>query len=357
MTLPLRTLAKSLLFCTLTLFASTSMLAQTQPLTDAQIQAALDPDMAKVVSVFNSIKGTPITQLTPQDARQQFSAEDAAKIVARQTGAAPQPMPVGRVVDNLMIAGPESTSIPVRLYIPQGKGPFPVVVYFHGGGFVIATNDTYDASYRAICNYANAIVVAVEYRKAPEAQYPAQIMDAVAGYQWAVGSIDRYNGNPYKIAVMGESAGGNLATEVAIAARDRGLRKPTAQVLVYPITSSNYNQPSDLLYTSPLLPLSTPALPYFSSFYVGNANLNDPGIAPINARLDGLAPATIIAAELDPLESDGEVYAAKLKEAGTPVSYMRYTGVTHEFFGMGAVVGKAKAAEMFAAQQLVASFQ
>ena len=342
MMFPVRVVKQTLLLGVCTLLPFGFAHAQsTEPLTDAQVLSALDPDMAKVIHVFDSIKGTPIVNLTPQDARQQFGAEDAAKIVARQTGAAPQPMPVGKVADGLMIPGPDSTSLPIRLYTPKGAGPFPVVVYFHGGGFVIATNDTYDASARAICDYAGAIVVAVEYRKAPEAPFPAALNDAVAGYQWTVNNIDRYQGIPGKIAVMGESAGGNLATEVAIAARDRGLQRPTAQVLVYPITSSNLNQPSDKLYTSSLLPLSTPALPYFSKLYLDMANPNDPDVAPINAPLQGLAPATIIAAELDPLRSDGQAYAAKLKEAGTPVTYMLYTGVTHEFFGMGAVVSKA----------------
>ena len=353
-----RVVAKSFFLGAFSLFSVARVRAQaTEPLTDAQVLLALDSDMAKVISVFDSIKGTPIINLTPQDARQQFGAEDAAKIVARQTGAAPQAMPVGKVTDGLMIPGPDSTSIPIRIYTPEGEGPFPVVVYFHGGGFVIATNDTYDASTRAICDYAKAIVVAVEYRKAPEAMYPAALNDAVAGYQWAVNNIERYGGIASKIAVMGESAGGNLATEVAIAARDRGLQRPTAQVLVYPITSSNLNQPSYILYTSPLLPLNTPQLPYFSNLYASSANPNDPGIAPINAQLNGLAPATIIAAELDPLRSDGQAYATKLQTAGNPVAYMLYTGVTHEFFGMGAVVSKAKQAEMFAAQQLDASFR
>ena len=358
MTLSLRAVTGNLLVCVATLLPTAATHAQsTQPLTDAEVRAALDPDMAKVISVFDSIKGTPITALTPQDARQQFSAEDAAKIVARQTGAATRPMPVGKVIDGMMIPGPDSTSIPIRIYTPKGAGPFPVVVYYHGGGFVIATIDTYDASARAICNYANAIVLAVEYRKAPEAPFPAALNDAVTGYQWAVNNIDRFHGNPRKIAVLGESAGGNLAAEVAIAARDRGLQRPTAQVMVYPITSSNLNQLSDQLYTSPLLPLNTPALPYFSKLYLDTANPNDPDVAPVNAQLKGLPPATIIAAELDPLRSDGQLYASRLKQAGVPVTYQLYTGVTHEFFGMGAVVSKARQAELFAAQQLVLSFR
>ncbi len=358
MTLSHRAVTRSAFLTAFALFTVVPLHAQSSaPLTDAQVRAALDPDMAKVISVFDAIKGAPITQLPPQDARQQFSAEDAAKVVARETGAATKPMPVGKVTDGMMIPGPDSTNIPVRIYTPEGVGPFPVVVYFHGGGFVIATNDTYDSSARAICNYARAIVIAVEYRKSPESPFPDALNDAVAGYQWAVNNIERYQGNPRKIAVMGESAGGNLATEVAIAARDRGLQHPTAQVLVYPITSSNLDQTSDQLYTSPVLPLNTPALPLFSKLYLDRANPNDPDVAPVNADLKGLPPATIIAAELDPLRSDGQTYATKLRQAGVSVTYRLYTGVTHEFFGMGAVVSKARQAEMLAAQQLVLSFR
>ena len=165
--------------------AQTSAQAVT-PLTPAQISAKLDPQMAQVISIYKTIMGTPIIKLTPQDARQQFSAEDAAKILERSTGVAPAPMPVGKVTDGLTVQGPEGNQIPLRIYAPKGAGPFPVIVYFHGGGFVIATNDTYDASARALCDYANALVVSVEYRKAPEAPFPAARRDAIMAYSWVL---------------------------------------------------------------------------------------------------------------------------------------------------------------------------
>lgn len=326
------------------------------PLSPAQLQRQLDPQMAEVILLFNAIKGTPAVKLTPQDARQQFSAQDAEKLIERGANVNQQPRQVGKVQDGLTIDGPDGNQIPIRIYTPKGNGPFPVILYFHGGGFVVATIDTYDASARALCNDATAIVVSVEYRKAPEAPYPAARRDAVASYQWVLSHIGNYNGNGAKVAVAGESAGGNLATEVAIAARDQGLQAPTHELLIYPVTSSDTGQRSDILYAN-ASPLNTPLLEYFFKYYVTDpSQANDPGVAPINANLKGLPPTTIIAAEIDPLQSDGQAYAAKLKAAGNDVVYRLYQGTTHEFFGMGAVVNKARNAEMFGAARVAASF-
>ncbi len=341
-------------------FSLTATLAfgQAAPLPTVSLTTQLDADMQNVVLLFDAIKGTPTIDLSAQDARQQFAPQDAAKILARGLGSANSQMPVGKIIDGLTIPGRDGNQIPIRVYYPSGAGPFPVIAYYHGGGFVIATVDTYDASARALCNYANAIVVSVEYRKAPEAPYPAPLHDAIDAYTWITKYAGNYNGIASKVAVAGESAGGNLAAEVAIAARDQGLQKPTAQLLVYPETSGDLTQASDQYYTSSQLPLNTAALYYFDSKYVTDPSLaTDPSVAPINANLANLPPATILAAELDPLQSDGLAYAAKLQAAGDQVTYRLYTGTTHEFFGMGAVVAKAKAAEQFAGAQLAASFK
>lgn len=331
---------------------------QSAPLTKQQLLGNLDKDMADVILLYNVIRGTPAIDLTPQDARQQFSPQDAAKIIARATGLAEAPLPVGKVIDGQTIPGRSGNQIPIRIYSPAGAGPFPVILYFHGGGFVIATIDTYDASARALCDYANAVVVSVEYRKAPEHPYPAAREDAIDSYRWVTANIGTYNGISRQVAVAGESAGGNLATEVAIAARDQDLQRPTHELLVYPVTSVNTSQPSDIIYTSSFLPLNTALLNYFYKFYVPDpSKANDPGVAPINADLRDLPPTTIIAAEEDPLQSDGVAYAVKLKGSGNQVAYRLYTGTTHEFFGMGAVVAKAKAAEQYGAARIAASFR
>lgn len=337
--------------------ASSQSQSSLAPLSREQLLRDLDPDMRDVILLFDIIKGTPIVNVTPQDARQQLSAQDAAKIIARATGLAEAPSPVGKVTDGLTVEGRDGNQIPIRIYTPGGSGPFPVIVYYHGGGFVIATIDTYDESARALCRDANAIVVSVEYRKAPEAPYPAALHDAIDAYKWVPNNIARFNGISQKIAVAGESAGGNLATEVAIAARDQNLQRPTHQLLIYPVTSTNVNQPSDILYAN-ALPLNTPLLEYFYRYYLANpAQANDPGVAPLLADLHNLPPTTIIAAEEDPLQSDGRAYAGKLLAARNQVTYRLFTGTTHEFFGMGAVVAKAKAAEQFGAARVAASFQ
>ncbi len=320
-------------------------------------QALPNGQMAVVLGTFAAIEGQPFYTLSPQDARQQFSTQDAAKIVVRVSGAAKKPRPVGAIVDQLAIPGPGG-GLPVRIYRPTGVGPFPVVVYFHGGGFVIATIDTYDASARALTDLANVVVVSVEYRKAPEHPFPSALEDALSAYKWAVRNSAFLQGIPGKIAVAGESAGGNLATEVCLNVRDQGFRPlPLFQLLVYPITSSDPNTPSKQIYAN-ALPLNKPALEFFSRYtYQNPADLNNPNAFPLKARLQGLPPATIIAAEIDPLQSEGAQYAAALRAAGVRVNYRFYPGVTHEFFGLGDVVSTAAQAERDAAADLDAALR
>ena len=315
----------------------------------------LDPQMRNVLQVFQAGSGTPIIQLSAPDARQQFAAEDAAKAVARSSGAQLAPEPVGSVVDTT-IPGPDNTQLPIRIYTPAGNGPFPVVLYFHGGGFVIATNDTYDASARELANGAGAVVISVEYRKAPEHPFPAALQDAVTAYYWTIQNAASVKGIPTKVAVVGESAGGNLAAELALISHNLGIQQPVRQVLIYPVVDSSLTAPSVIQYAN-AVPLSAAALKYFFGFYVpSNIDPTNPLISPLQANLTGIAPATIISAQIDPLMSQGEQYATKLKASGVAVDYQLYTGVTHEFFGMGAVIDKAKQAEQQAASDLRSSF-
>lgn len=348
-----------LLLSALTPFtAAATLQAQTSaPLSKAQLLNALDPDMRDVVLLYDALKGTPAVQLTPQDARQQIPIQEVDKILARGVGRADAPTPVGKVIDGMTFTNRSGEQIPVRLYVPTGAGPFPVVVYFHGGGFVLATNDTYDGSARALSSGAGAIVVSVEYRKAPEAPFPAALNDAIDGYKWTLNNIASYNGLPGKVAVAGESAGGNLAIEVSIAARNGGLQMPTHQLLVYPESTDDVTQVSDQLYTNSLLPLNTALLQYLGKQYLQNpADADTPEAAPFYANLRKLPPTTIIAAEEDPLVSDGQDLYSKLLGVGNTVKYKLYTGTTHEFFGMGDFVKKAANAEAYGAAQLKNSF-
>jgi acetyl esterase len=255
-----------------------------------------------------------------------------------------------------MISGPGG-HIPIRIYTPQGNGPFPVIVYFHGGGWVISTIDTYDSSARALAKTADAIVVSVEYRKAPEHKFPAAHEDAYAAYQWVLRNADSFGGDPSMVAVAGESAGGNLAAAVCLMARARGELLPVHQALIYPVAGYDFNTPS-YRENAQAKPLDKSMMAWFFEKYLrepadGKNHLIDLVNVP---NLSGLPPATIITAEIDPLRSEGRRYAERLLEAGVPVTYRNFLGVTHEFFGMGAVVNDANTAVRLIARDMNGSF-
>lgn len=280
---------------------------------------------------------------------------DAVLKVLDQQGQSKMPQPVGKI-DNRSIPGPGG-SIPIRVYSPQGNGLFPIIVYYHGGGWVMATIDTYDASARALSNAANAIVVSVEYRKAPEHRFPAAHADAYAAYEWARKNGRGINGDPSMVAVAGESAGGNLAGAVSMIARQQHQALPVHQILIYPVTGYDIDTPSYRKHAQ-AQPLNKAMMAWFFEKYLNSlADANYPMIALTKAQdLQGLPPTTILTAEIDPLQSDGTQYADRLREAGVPVTYQNYEGVTHEFFGTGAVVPAAKKAVHLAGQQLRQAF-
>lgn len=204
--------------------------------------AALDPQLQAVVNQLKSMGGKPINTLPAAEARQQPSPADAVKGLLGKRGKNTAPEEVGDVQERTIpgAAGP----IPVRVYTPKGKGPFPVVVYFHGGGWVIADLDTFDSSARALTNGAGAVLVSVDYRKAPEHKYPAAADDSYAATQWVMDHAGELKGKPNKVAVAGESAAGNLATVSCLMARDKNRKMPILQLLVYPITNFDLNSPS-----------------------------------------------------------------------------------------------------------------
>ncbi|MBB4634767.1 alpha/beta hydrolase [Longimicrobium terrae] len=314
---------------------------------DAQMQAVLDQ--------LAALGARPVEQLTPQQARTQPSPADAVKALLQRSGRSTAPEPVGNVQDRT-IPGPGGAAIPVRIYTPAGTGPFPVIVYYHGGGWVIATIDTYDSSARALTNAARAIVVSVEYRKGPENRFPAAHDDAFAAYQWVVNNTASIGGNPMKIAVAGESAGGGLAVQTAMLARDRNVRAPVHVLAVYPIADGDTESPS---YTENAMakPLSRAGMQWFFQHYPRTpADLRDPRISLTRANLRGLPPTTIVNAQIDPLRSDGEELAAALRSAGVTVQQRTWPAVTHEFFGMCAVVTKACEAVQFGAAGLRGGF-
>jgi len=199
-------------------------------------------------------------------------------------------------------------------------------------------------------------VLSLHYRQAPEHKFPAAHEDAVAAYRWAVSNARSLGADARRVAVAGESAGGNLAINAAIAARDAGLPRPDHMVLIYPVAGTDTNTPSYRENTA-TAPLSRAGMLWFVDKVTrGQGDLQDPRLDVVGkARLQGLPPTTIVSAELDPLRSEGEALARRLQEAGVPVERRNYEGVTHEFFGMAPAVADATAAQGFVGQRLRAA--
>lgn len=311
-----------------------------------------DADMQKVLDAFAALNPKPIEKLTPEQAREQPTPADAVKKVLDETGRSTAPE--AGVTVKTMTVPVKDGSIPVHIFTPEGSGPFPVMVYFHGGGFVIADTQVYAASPRALAQMAKAIMVSVDYRQAPEHAFPTAPEDAYAAYLWTIDHARDFNGDPTRIAVGGESAGGNLATVVSMMARDRKVQLPVHQLLVYPVVNDDMNNES-YKRNAHAKPLNKAMMGWFFKHYGGDPT--NPYALPMKAAsLKGLPPATIVAAEIDPLLTEGREYADKLQQDGVPVDYRAWSGVTHEFFGMGAAVAKAKEAEQYAADALMKAF-
>lgn len=326
----------------------------TAPIAAPALQGSLDPQMQAVINALMSLQAPKITDLTPFNARQTSAVQNAVQTVLTAQGKPPLE-PVANV-NHRLIPGGAGQQLLVRIYQPAGAGPFPALVYFHGGGFVIANLDVYDSSCRAITNAAQCAVISVAYRQAPEERFPAAPEDALAAYRWVLENAASIRVDPSRVAVGGESAGGNLATVTALLARDRGVPLPVHQLLVYPLTDYNFDRPSYRQYAD-AMPLSTPLVQWFFGYYLRRpADGANPYVSPLRADVRGLPPATIIAAEVDPLLSEGEAYAAHLREAGVATTYTLYRGVTHEFFGMPAIVDQAKQAVAEAAAALRVAF-
>ncbi len=315
------------------------------------------PDMQKVLDALAGLGGKPIETLTPAEARMQPSAADGAKAAMAQQGLSTAPD--ASVTTQDVPYGSDAQQF-ARIYkpaaAPANGQPMPVVVYYHGGGWVIADVNTYDSAPRAMAKALNAIVVSIEYRHAPEFKFPAQHDDAAAAYRWTLQNAASWGGDPAKIAVAGESAGGNLAVATAIYARDNRLTLPRYIVSVYPIANSSMTLPSRK-DSANAKPLNAAMLKWFGYYYqTSAADAQDPRLNLVAANLRGLPPTTIINAQIDPLRSDGETLAAAMRTAGVKVEQKTYPGVTHEFFGMAKVVRGAKDANELAVARLKAAF-
>ncbi len=263
--------------------------------------------------------------------------------------------PVAKVEDRrITIPG---GSIGVRIYTPAGRGPFPILVYFHGGGWVIGTLETHDAPCRALTNAVGCIVVSVEYRLAPEHKFPAAPEDCYAATRWVADHTAEIGGDPERIAVGGDSAGGNLAAVVAQLSRDRGGPSLVFQLLIYPVTDHrfdtvSYRENADGYF------LTKDGMEWFWNHYLSRAADGDESLAsPLRAKsLRSLPAAFVMTAEYDPLRDEAESYAAGLREASVDVALTRYAGTIHGFFSMGNVLSAGKQGMADAAAALRTAF-
>ncbi|AEG91724.1 alpha/beta hydrolase [Ramlibacter tataouinensis] len=316
-----------------------------------------DDDMQALAKAWESLGPKAIEKLSPEEARRQPTPTDGVMELLRQQGRSTRPedlVPGVRSQDTLIDGA--AGQIPARIYTPEGNGPFPVVLYFHGGGWVIADKDVYDGGARGLSKQAQAVVVSIDYRQAPEHKFPAQWDDALAAYRWTLANAQSLGADPNRIALAGESAGGNLAVATAIAARDAGLPPPCHVLSVYPIAQNSLNTES-YLENAIAKPLNRAMMQWFMDHVARSPeDLKDPRINLVDARLEGLPPVTIINARIDPLRSDGAKLEDALQRAGVPVERREYEGVTHEFFGAAAVLQKAREAQAYAAQRLQRDF-
>ena len=286
---------------------------------DPQAQAILDELEAKG---FGSR-----TKVTPQAAR---------KIKAIPSAPGPQ---VARVEDR-RIPGPEG-DITLRVYTPPGDGPFPILVWIHGGGWVIGSLEAADATSRRLALGANCVVASVDYRLAPEAKFPAAAEDCYAATAWVARNASDIGGDGRRIAVGGGSAGGNLAAVVPLMARDRGGPGITFQVLVYPATDRSLSTRSMEENASGYGLTRDDMAWYWEHYLKDEADASNPYAVPMLAKdLVGLPPALVITAEFDPLRDEGEAYARRLQEAGVPTTYTCDAGMIHIFFNLPDLLDK-----------------
>jgi acetyl esterase/lipase len=324
----------------------------TMPNTMPMRAPAAASDMQQVLTALEGLGGKPIETLTPTEARQQPTPADAVKAVMAARGMPTTPDASVQTQD--VSYGSDARQF-VRVYKPArrtGNARLPVVVYYHGGGWVIANVDTYDAAPRMLARELNAIVVSVEYRPAPEFKFPAQHEDAATAYRFVLDNAAAWGGDRARIAVAGESAGGNLAIATAMYARDNRLTVPRHILAVYPIADTRKDLPSRR-DSANAKPLNTPMLDWFAHYYqTSPRDAQDRRLNLVAANLRGLPATTIINAQIDPLRSDGDNLRAALTRAGVRVEQKTYPGVTHEFFAMAPVVSGAQEANRLAVQRL-----
>ncbi|MHB8901081.1 MAG: alpha/beta hydrolase [Thermoguttaceae bacterium] len=281
----------------------------------------LDPQASQFLRTLESVAAPPFEVMGPVKAR--AAAAASSELIG-------PPLRVGSLCDRT-VPGPLGP-IPLRFYWPEGRGPYPILVYYHGGGWVLGDISTHDRLCTEIVQGAGCAVVSVDYRLAPEHKFPAAAEDAMAALQWVIRCGAQLGVDPQRVAVGGDSAGANLAAVACLMARDRQDQLPIHQVLIYPITDSDFDTPSYRENAEGYL-LTRSTMRWFWQCYVrSEADMVHPYASPLRAEsLAGLPPALVITAGFDPLRDEAEAYAGRLEEAGVPTTLTRYEGMIHAF--------------------------
>ncbi len=292
----------------------------------------LHPQAQAFLDYLQSLGSVPIHTLSPQKNR------IGMKRLTEKTSIHPQA--VANIEDRMIPV--YDGAIKLRIYTPEGKGPFPILVYFHGGGWVMGDLEGADGPLRALTNGAQAVVVSVDYRLAPEYKFPTAVNDCYLATKWVWENAPLLGGDVGRVAVGGESAGGNLAAVVSIMARDRGCPSLCLQVLIYPITDISREYPSQSKFDGYFL--TGEDIRYFEKLYLRtDADRHNIQVSPLLAEsLSNLPPALVVTAGYDPLHDQGEVYAKRLKEAGVDVTYYCYEDMIHGFLGFAGIMDKGK---------------
>mgnify|MGYP001179512706 CR=1 FL=1 len=280
----------------------------------------LRPESKAYLEAFSQMP--PIESMEPQAVREMFSQAPPVEV---------ELAPVANIEDKMIPV--EDGEIAVRIYTPNGNGPFPLFVYYHGGGWVIGDLETVDASCRMIANMTNRVVVSVDYRLAPEFKYPIPFNDSYEALKWVENNADSLNAIASDIVVGGDSAGGNLSAAVSLRARDENGPNISAQILIYPVTDMSYRTSSYQQFEKGF-GLDKSLMEWFINHYIRDeADKNDPYAAPLVAEnLDDLPPALVITAEFDVLRDEGLAYAERLKDAGVKVETTLEKGLVHGYF-------------------------
>ena len=307
---------------------------------------ALHPEVRFVLELIEKVRPPEFWQLTPAAARAQFE-EAAPKLDAR-------PATMARVEEvQIPVEGGE---IACRLYTPElGGAGRPVLVYYHGGGFVVGSPASHDATARALAQRTGALVASPDYRLAPEHRFPTAPEDCWRALRWVADNAAAFGADGARIAVAGDSAGGNLAAVTAIRARDEGLAL-ALQVLIYPVAATAPESASAHAFAEGYL-LSRKSLLWFIAHYLGDGDPNDPRFAPgLAAELSDLAPALVLVAEFDPLRDEGIAYAGQMMTAGNTVELTCHGGMVHGFVSLAGVVSEGRRALNRIADKLLEAF-